>query len=87
MSIKGQGNKVSPLDLVTNEQVSEWISQVGEHQPIEIARKVGLSDGRINQILRSAEEKVRIRLARRGITVKNFQDILPTGDMDTSYWK
>ena len=77
----------SPLDLVSDSAIDAMIAQTGPMQPIEIARFVGLSDGRINQILADAQAKALRTLSRRGFNVNNISDLFSDGQMDTSYWK
>lgn len=84
---RGTYNRPSPLDDIDDVSIDAMISQVGPMEPIEIARFVGLSSGRIQQILNDAQGKAVRTLARRGFNATNIDDLFSDGRMDTSYWK
>lgn len=84
---RGTYSRPSPLDDITDEAIDAMIAQTGGMEPIEIARFVGLSSGRIQQILNDAQGKAMRTLARRGFNAKNIDDLFSDGRMDVSYWK
>lgn len=87
MATKAQYSTHSPLDDITDEAIDAMIAQNGPMTPTEIGNFVGLTNTRIKQILDGAQAKAMRVLDRRGITTRNFHDILPDGNLDTSYWR
>ena len=77
----------SKIDDISDAEIDLMIHSLGPMDYMDIAEVCGVTNTRIHQLIDQATAKAIRVLDRRGITVKNFQDLLPTGDMDTSYWR